>query len=167
MTAMAFAWSPPNVMVQNGQIISYTLSCMATTDLRITSVTINQLQFTLDTFIPGGRFQCSVFATNPFGDGPASEMTVSTQSKDTRPIITHIATCQRYMPYSLLCSIYIDVAAGTPAYLSLVPLGDNRVIFPGSDDGISGPIPLPANGFPFWSMNRSVVYVSVSTYLYK
>ena len=81
MTAMAFSWSPPDPMFQNGEIISYTLSCVANRDQRITSVTTTQPQFTLDTFVPGEIFRCSVYATNPFGDGPEAQLTLSTLSK--------------------------------------------------------------------------------------
>lgn len=77
---MAFTWSPPAPPLQNGVILSYTLSCSAGPDT--TSVVTAQLQFTFDLFIPGETFLCSVYATNPFGDGPPTDnLMVTTESK--------------------------------------------------------------------------------------
>ena len=79
-TSMAFTWSPPDPMLQNGEIVSYTLTCTAGSET--TSAITTQLQFTLDTFIPGETFQCTVYATNVFGDGsPTEELAVTTESK--------------------------------------------------------------------------------------
>ena len=79
-TTMAFSWSPPGVMQQNGEIISYTLTCMQTAGNPVTATTTD-LQFTIDTYIPGATFQCSVLATNAIGDGPSAELTLNTESK--------------------------------------------------------------------------------------
>lgn len=80
VTSMAFVWSPPESMLQNGDIVSYTLSCTAGSET--TSVVTSQLQFTIDLFMPGEIFQCSVYATNIFGDGPPEDLRVTTESKN-------------------------------------------------------------------------------------
>ena len=79
-TTMVFSWSPPAVMQQNGEIILYTLTCMQTAGNLVTATTTD-LQFTIDTYIPGATFQCSVLATNAIGDGPSAELTLKTESK--------------------------------------------------------------------------------------
>ena len=79
-TAMAFTWAPPQPMLQNGVILSYTLSCTASSTI---SVVTTQLQQTIDLFVPGETFQCRVFATNKDGDGPPTEdLAARTQSKN-------------------------------------------------------------------------------------
>ena len=81
-TSMAFSWSPPERMLQNGAIVSYTLECIGNTDT--VSVTTSQQQFIIDTFIPGASFLCSVYATNSLGDGPPTDnLNVMTESKTT------------------------------------------------------------------------------------
>ena len=81
-TSMAFTWSPPDPMLQSADILSYMLNCTA--DSETTSVNTTQTEFTLDTFIPGETFQCIVYATNVYGDGPPNNLTVTTESKNTR-----------------------------------------------------------------------------------
>ena len=79
VTSLTFSWSPPEVMLQNGAITSYKLACTGDTDV---SYTTSQLQFTIDTFVPAATFQCSVLATNEFGDGPPTGvLTVATECK--------------------------------------------------------------------------------------
>lgn len=79
-TSMAFSWSPPELMLQNGDIISYTVTCIGNTGT--VSATTSGLEQTIDTFIPGAAFQCSVYATNDFGDGPpTAALLVQTESK--------------------------------------------------------------------------------------
>ena len=79
-TSMAFSWSPPELMLQNGDIISYTVTCIGNTGT--VSATTSGLEQTIDTFIPGAAFQCSVYATNDFGDGPpTAALLVLTESK--------------------------------------------------------------------------------------
>ena len=67
--------------------------------------------------------------------------------------------CRRYQ-YTTHDSI-AGVQPGTTAYLPLQDLGSNKVLLPPTDNGLSSAIPLPTFGFPFWSTNRSRVYVIV------
>ena len=79
-TSMAFSWSPPNVMQQNGYITNYTVTCTGSQPLA--SATTSQLQFTIDIFTPGETFQCTVYATNQHGDGPHTDtLSVTTEGK--------------------------------------------------------------------------------------
>ena len=79
-TSMAFSWSPPNVMQQNGDITNYTVTCTGSQPLA--SATTSQLQFTIDIFTPGETFQCTVYATNQHGDGPHTDtLSVTTEGK--------------------------------------------------------------------------------------
>ena len=50
--------------------------------------------------------------------------------------------------------------APTAVYLPLLELGVNQVFVPRADNGPSDAIPLPEFGFPFWSTNRTFVYVN-------
>lgn len=92
---MTFIWSPPDPPLQNGVILSYTLSCLAGADT--TSVVTTQLQFTFNLFIPGETFRCAVYATNPFGDGPPTDdLIITTEGK----------TFHMHVKYTLKCSTY-------------------------------------------------------------
>ena len=107
-TSMAFTWSPPDPMLQNGNILSYTLTCTAGSET--TSTVTTQLQFTLDTFIPGETFQCIVYATNAYGDGPPNNLTVTTESKNTR----RMKICNSYMTLQVFSQVPL------PIYLSWI-----------------------------------------------
>ena len=47
--------------------------------------------------------------------------------------------------------------------MPFVGLGPNQVFVPEADDGTSSAIPLPEYGFPFWSTNKTQVFVSTDT----
>ena len=87
VTAMMFSWSPPDLVLQNGVITSYTLSCTYTafSMQQTTSVSTSQFQYTIDLFTPGLSFGCSVYATNAIDDGPpTASVFVTTESKQMK-----------------------------------------------------------------------------------
>lgn len=92
---MAFAWSPPALSLQNGEITNYTLTCEAAAQATA-SVTTNLLQFTLDTFIPGVGFECSIYATNQFGNGPSTDAIVVITPSKTSSHAHHLLAFSAY-----------------------------------------------------------------------
>ena len=80
---MNFTWDPPVESLQNGDIISYTLICSLNLEIATTVLLgATEQYFTIDLFSPGTTFQCQVYATNSFGDGPPANLDVITDSKN-------------------------------------------------------------------------------------
>ena len=65
--------------------------------------------------------------------------------------------------HNYINTLVTDIAVGSALYLPFLELGPNQVFLPESDDGTSGPIPLPE--FSFWSTSRTQVYVRTLLYV--
>ena len=71
---MIFSWTLPNALERNGVITSYSLSCAPESGGgSIISMQYTQAgSSTLGEFIPATTYNCSIFASNSQGDGPAA-----------------------------------------------------------------------------------------------
>ena len=76
---MTFSWSPPSTL-RNGVITGYFLSCVPevggrnSASMQFTTAGT----FTLVGFTPATSYNCSIFASNIWGNGPAAYSMVST-----------------------------------------------------------------------------------------
>ena len=76
---MTFSWSPPASTMQHGVITGYFLSCVPTSGGNSISMQYTAAgTFTLEGFAPGTSYNCSIFASNSQGSGPATHMIVTT-----------------------------------------------------------------------------------------
>ena len=74
---VAFSWSPPPVLQQNGHITSYTLSCSPSTFSLPQSLLLSA-PLTVAGFSPGTPYSCSVVASNSQGSGPPAHANFTT-----------------------------------------------------------------------------------------
>ena len=76
---MTFSWSPPAPTQHNGVITGYFLSCVSASDENSVSMQYTAAgTFTLGGFAPATSYNCSIFASNSQGTGPATYMIVAT-----------------------------------------------------------------------------------------
>ena len=76
---MTFSWSPPGPNLQHGMITGYFLSCVpANGGSSISMQYTASGTFTLRGFTPATSYNCSIFASNSQGSGPATYMIVTT-----------------------------------------------------------------------------------------
>ena len=77
---MTFSWFPPASNLQHGMITGYFLSCVPANGGSSISVqyTVSGT-FTLGGFTPATSYNCSIFASNSQGSGPATYTIVATQ----------------------------------------------------------------------------------------
>ena len=86
---MSFTWDPPAESLQNGDILSYTLSCTQNLELAIRVVLESTVQeFSINLFSPGTAYQCEIYSTNIIGNGPAAQLSISTESKNSSNFIS-------------------------------------------------------------------------------
>ena len=77
---MTFSWSPPASNLQHGMITGYFLSCVPANGGNSISMQYTASgTFTLGGFAPATSYNCSIFASNSQGSGPATYMIVTTQ----------------------------------------------------------------------------------------
>ena len=77
---MTFSWSPPASNLQHGMITGYFLSCVPANGGNSISMQYTASgTFTLGGFTPATSYNCSIFASNSQGSGPATYMIVTTQ----------------------------------------------------------------------------------------
>ena len=77
---MTFSWSPPASNLQHGMITGYFLSCVpANGGSSISMQYTASGTFTLGGFTPATSYNCSIFASNNQGSGPATYTIVATQ----------------------------------------------------------------------------------------
>ena len=76
---MTFSWFPPASNLQHGMITGYFLSCVPANGGSSISVqyTVSGT-FTLGGFTPATSYNCSIFASNSQGSGPATYTIVAT-----------------------------------------------------------------------------------------
>ena len=79
-TTLECSWGPPAENRRNGDIVSYTLSCLVEDDVVFNETLSSVVEsFTIDLYSPNTTYTCSVYASTAVGDGPSSnEVTVTT-----------------------------------------------------------------------------------------
>ena len=77
---MTFSWAPPNATRRNGVITGYSLSCAPQTGGGSISMQPDAQagNSTLMGFTPATAYNCSIFACNSQGNGPAVSMIIRT-----------------------------------------------------------------------------------------
>lgn len=84
ITSLICVWSPPEDSLQNGVIVSYTLTCTSNGEM-VVDLTLNPTVFemTIDLFSPSTGYACSVAASTAVGIGPYTQaITVTTEGKN-------------------------------------------------------------------------------------
>ena len=86
MTSLMCSWSPPDETSKNGDIISYTLTCI-TSNKTVIDLTLKAtiFQIYVDLFSSATVYSCSIAASNLAGIGPSSTLSVITEGKITNP----------------------------------------------------------------------------------
>ena len=77
-TALEFSWSPPAEENRNGFITGYTLSCQPPSE-QLPADFSDTGEQTLDGFIPGTEYICSIAASTSVGIGPQMSTMGSTE----------------------------------------------------------------------------------------
>lgn len=80
MTTLYCSWSPPPEDALNGNITSYTLSCLVDNELVFNeNISSTEDSFEINLYSLNTTYTCSIFASTELGDGPSSEnITVTT-----------------------------------------------------------------------------------------
>lgn len=82
-TSLTCIWDPPEEDLQNGEIVSYTLTCSSDSEM-VVDITLNPTVFeiSVDLFSHSTTYTCSVAASTEVGIGPYSN-TVSVMTEGT------------------------------------------------------------------------------------
>ena len=78
---ITFSWSPPSPTLHNGVITGYFLSCVPEAGGGGSSISMQYTAagtFTLRGFTPATSYNCSISASNVWGNGPVAYRMVST-----------------------------------------------------------------------------------------
>ena len=78
---MTFSWSPPSPTLRNGVITGYFLSCVPEAGGGRNTISMQYIApgtFTLGGFTPDTSYNCSIFANNSQGHGPATYLISTT-----------------------------------------------------------------------------------------
>ena len=71
-TALRFRWNPPIQQERNGIITSYTLTCTPELLLDDFPREFDEPgEVTINGFLPGTNYTCSIYASNDVGNGPS------------------------------------------------------------------------------------------------
>lgn len=91
MTGLTCSWDPPEENVQNGEIISYSLTCSSGGQI-VVDLTLKPTVFevTVDLFSHSTTYTCSVAATNSIGTGPISDISATTEGIYTSSQLKHL-----------------------------------------------------------------------------
>ena len=107
---MTFSWFPPASNLQHGMITGYFLSCVPANGGNSISMQYNAAgTFTLRGFVPATSYNCSIFASNSQGSGPATYMIVTTPDDSKHHgarlvwqiLLVPICVCLLYSPAML------------------------------------------------------------------
>ena len=81
-TVLSLMWEPVDEDEQNGNILSYTLTCSISSDvvfeLNLTA-TVEEIE--LGVYEADATYSCEIYASNSAGTGPSVTITVTTGSK--------------------------------------------------------------------------------------
>ena len=72
---LTFSWDPPSPDSRNGLITDYTIQC---SDYHETLIPPDSSPYTASGFTPNTSYNCSIFASNADGNGPATYRLVNT-----------------------------------------------------------------------------------------
>ena len=80
-TILSLAWNLPEESDQNGEIISYNLTC-STDEKDIEIILIADVkEIDLGVYEYGTNYSCSIYASTPVGGGPPASLSIVTGSK--------------------------------------------------------------------------------------
>ena len=116
-----FSWSPPAVILRNGVITSYTLSCSPSPSSLPQSPSQSG-PLTVAGFSPDTSYSCSVVASNSVGSGPPANITFTTLQdckfiNITRPQVYRI---------SISIYMYVEIDVGKSSHLDRTHLPHNK-----------------------------------------
>ena len=78
-TVLSLMWEPVNEDEQNGQILSYTLTCNNGSDLAFElNLTATVEEIELGVYETDATYSCEIYASNSAGNGPSATITVTT-----------------------------------------------------------------------------------------
>jgi hypothetical protein len=139
-TVVTFTWDPPTEDSQNGDIVSYYLSCSIGSAVQFElNLTSSVEEISLGVYEVSSTYSCSVSASNSAGQGPTASTNVTTSDSST----------PAYLPFILLDSFYES---------------SNAVNLPVVDDSASSAITLPTT-FPFGDTDHTSAYVGTNGYI--
>ena len=81
-TSLTLSWKPPSLAHQTGATLNYTLTCIPPAESSLPpmiSVFTTAGAHTLNGLAPATLYDCSVFATNLFGNGPPANISAMTE----------------------------------------------------------------------------------------
>jgi len=76
-TVLSLTWAPVDENHQNGEILSYTLTCSIGSDVALNlTVTVEEIE--LGVYEADATYSCEIYASNSAGNGPSANITVTT-----------------------------------------------------------------------------------------
>ena len=85
-TVVSFTWDPPAEDQQNGEIVSYFLSCSISNNVEFELNLTDIEEISVGVYKTGSTYTCEIYAATSAGGGPTASQTVSTGSKSyTKP----------------------------------------------------------------------------------
>lgn len=81
-TVLSFTWDPPAEDEQNGEIVSYFLSCSIDGDVELElNLTADVEEITVGVYEADSIYTCEIYASTSVGGGPAARQTITTSGK--------------------------------------------------------------------------------------
>ena len=81
-TVLSLSWEPVDEDEQNGDILSYTLTCSIGSDVALElNLTATTEEIDLGVYEADATYSCEIYASNSAGDGPSATTTVTTGGK--------------------------------------------------------------------------------------
>ena len=81
-TVLSLMWEPVDEDEQNGDILSYTLTCSIGSDVAFElNVTATTEEIELGVYEADTTYSCEIYASNSVGNGPSATITVTTGGK--------------------------------------------------------------------------------------
>ena len=75
-----FTWSPPEVILRNGEITTYTVTCISGGSQKVLATVEGSGTHEVEGFSPSTDYNCTVVATNSAGNGPHASISFTTQA---------------------------------------------------------------------------------------
>lgn len=81
-TVISFTWDPPAEDEQNGEIVSYFLSCSIDDEVELElNLTADIEEITVGVYKADSTYTCEIYASTSVGGGPAARQTITTGGK--------------------------------------------------------------------------------------
>ena len=78
-TVLSLMWEPVNEDDQNGEILSYTLTCYIGSDVAFElNLTATVEEIDLGVYEADATYSCEIYASNSAGNGPSVTITIAT-----------------------------------------------------------------------------------------